>query len=142
MKVIVDTSVWSLALRRRASADTSRTFPEAEELRRLVSQGRVAILGSIRQELLSGVRDRAVFRRLRDHLSAFADEPLGSEDYERAAEHFNTCRAAGVQGSNTDFLLCAVAERRAYPVLTTDADFTRYAALLPFTLHSVDGSRR
>jgi predicted nucleic acid-binding protein len=99
------------------------------------------MLWAIRQELLSGVRDATVFRRLRDHLRAFADEPLGHEDYERAAEHFNTCRAAGVQGSNTDFLLCAVAERRAFPILTTDADFTRYAALVPVKLHPVEDAQ-
>ena len=74
--------------------------------------------------------------RARDHQRAFVDEPLDHEDYERAAEHFNTCRAAGVQGSNTDFLLWAVAERRAFPILTTDADFTRDAALLPVKLHA------
>lgn len=133
MKVLVDTSVWSLALRRRAPAAKS-----VGELGRLVRQGRVAMLGPIRQELLSGIRDAAVFRRLRDHLEAFADEPLLQEDYERAAEHYNTCRAAGVQGSNTDFLVCAVAERRAFPILTTDADFGRYAALLPVRLHRVE----
>ena len=137
MKVIVDTSVWSLALRRRAPTDET-----VAELRRLVGQGRVAMLGPIRQELLSGVRDAAVFRRLRNHLRAFADEPLDHEDYERAANHFNTCRAVGVQGSNTDFLICAIAERRAYPVLTTDADFRRYAALLPVRLHPVEGAHQ
>lgn len=136
MKVIVDTSVWSLALRRRAPVHET-----VDELRRLVAHGRVAMLGPIRQELLSGLRDDAVFRRLRDHLRAFADEPLDHEDHERAAEHFNTCRAAGVQGSNTDFLLCAVSERRAFPILTTDVDFTRYAALLPVRLHSIAKGR-
>lgn len=135
MKVIVDTSVWSLALRKRTPAHAT-----AGELRRLVTQGRVAMLGPVRQELLSGLRDTSVFRCLRDHLRAFPDEPLDREDYERAAEHFNTCRAAGVQGSNTDFLLCAVAERRAFRVLTTDADFKRYAALLPVRLHSIEGA--
>jgi predicted nucleic acid-binding protein len=136
MKVIVDTSVWSLALRRRAPAHGT-----VDELRRLVTLGRVAMLWAIRQELLSGVRDATAFRRLRDHLRAFADERLDHEDYERAAEHFNTCRAAGVQGSNTDFLLCAVAERRAFPILTTDPDFTRYAALLPVKRHPVEDAR-
>ena len=133
MKVLVDTSVWSLALRRRAAAHDS-----VDELRRLIGQGRVAMLGAIRQELLSGLRDRAVFLRLRDDLRSFADEPLYAEDYERAAEHFNTCRAAGVQGSNTDFLLCAVSERRAFSILTTDADFARYATLLPVKLHALE----
>jgi predicted nucleic acid-binding protein len=40
-----------------------------------------------------------------------------------------------VQGSNTDFLICAAAERRNLPILTTDADFRRFAAILPITLH-------
>ena len=133
MKVLVDTSVWSLALRRRAPAHLA-----VDELRHLIADGRVAMIGPIRQELLSGLREPAAFTRLRDHLRAFADEPLSGGDYERAAEHFNTCRRAGVQGSNTDFLLCALAERRPFPILTTDADFGRYAALLPVTLHKAE----
>ena len=130
MKVLVDTSVWSLALRRRAPAHES-----VDELKRLVAHGRVAMIGPIRQEVLSGLRDPAAFTRLRDHLRAFPDERLEPADYERAAEHFNTCRAAGIQGSNTDLLICAVAERYAFPVLTTDMDFDRYAAVVPVKLH-------
>lgn len=133
MKVLVDTSVWSLALRRRAPAHAA-----ADELRRLVAAGRAAMIGPIRQELLGGLRDADGFIRLRDHLRAFADEAVERVDYERAAEHFTTCRMAGVQGSNTDFLICAVAERHAMPVLTTDADFTRYASLLPVRLHGIE----
>lgn len=131
MKILVDTSVWSLALRRRRPAG----HPHVAELRALIDEGRVAIVGPIRQELLSGIPDRTVFERLRDDLSAFLDEPLEREDFERAAEHFNTCRARGLQGSNTDFLLCAVSERHSYPLLTTDADFGRFARVLPFALH-------
>jgi hypothetical protein len=131
MKVLVDTSVWSLALRRRAGA----VLPEVEELRSLIDEGRVAMIGPIRQELLSGVRTSESFERLRDHLQPYSDEPLETADFERAAEHFNTCRARGVQGSNTDFLICAVAERRDLPILTTDTDFSRFAAVIPITLH-------
>ena len=131
MKVLVDTSVWSLALRHRGKADR----PEVHELATLIGEGRVAMIGPIRQELLSGIRTRESFERLRDHLRAFADQPLSADDHDRAAEHFNTCRARGVQGSNTDFLICAVAERRGLAILTTDADFTRYARLLPIALH-------
>jgi predicted nucleic acid-binding protein len=94
----------------------------------------VAMIGAIRQELLSGIRTQASFERLRDHLRPFPDESLGAPDFERAAEHINTCRSHGVQGSNTDFLLCAVAERRKLPILTTDADFARVAAILPVML--------
>ncbi|MDE3156216.1 MAG: PIN domain-containing protein [Acidobacteriota bacterium] len=132
MKVLVDTSVWSLALRRRQRSGDDASVVE---LLSLVDEGRVAMIGPIRQEILSGIRDRSVFERLRNQLSAFPDEPLETEDFERAAEHFNTCRARGVQGSNTDFLLCAVSERRDCPLLTTDEDFRRFARLLPITLH-------
>jgi predicted nucleic acid-binding protein len=131
MKVLVDTAAWSLALRRRVAASD----PVVEELRSLIDEGRVAMIGPIRQELLSGIRTPESFERLRDALRPFDDEPLERADFERAAEHFNACRARGIQGSNTDFLLCAVAERRNLPILTTDSDFTRFAAVLPIALH-------
>ena len=131
MKVLVDTSVWSLALRRRAALDR----PEVQELRALIDEGRVAMIGPVRQELLSGIRTDESFARLRHHLRAFADERLTVDDYERAAEHFNSCRARGVQGSNTDFLICAAAERRGFPILTTDDDFVRFAEVLPIAIH-------
>jgi predicted nucleic acid-binding protein len=131
MKVLVDTSVWSLALRHRSRLQ----HPAVQELRSLVDEGRVAMIGAIRQELLSGIRTPRSFQRLRDHLRPFPDERLEEADYEHAAGHFNTCRARGVQGSNTDFLICAVAERRNMPILTTDVDFTRFAEILPIVLH-------
>ena len=131
MRVLVDTSVWSLALRRR----TKVPDPVVEELRSLIDEGRVAIIGPIRQELLNGIPAAGAFQQLRQHLRGFDDELVETADYERAAEHFNTCRGKGVQGSNTDFLICAVAERRSLPILTTDADFDRFAAVLPITLH-------
>lgn len=133
MKVLVDTSVWSLALRRARPSSNAAV----NEFRSLIEEGRVAIIGVIRQELLSGVRTHEAFERLRDHLRPFEDEPLQTADFERAAEHFNACRRRGVQGSNTDFLMCAVAERRNLPVLTTDADFVGFASILPITLYGI-----
>lgn len=130
MKVLIDTSVWSLALRRRAPVHAA-----VDELRRLVVQGRAGIVGPVRQELLSGIRDRAAFERLRDHLRAFPGEPITSVDYERAADCLNICRAKGIQGSNTDFLLCAVAERLRLPIFTTDDDFLAFSRVLPVRLH-------
>jgi predicted nucleic acid-binding protein len=133
MSVLVDTSVWSLALRR----DVPQDKPEVRELRALLLEGRVVMMGPIRQELLSGIRGKAQFKKFRDRLHAFSDLPLSSLDYEDAAVCFNQCRAAGVQGGNTDFLICAVSLRRKTPVFTTDQDFNHYAKILPLKLHEV-----
>ncbi len=105
----------------------------------MVREGRVVMMGAIRQELLSGVRDAKQFATLRDRLRAFPDLILETEDFEQAAEFYNRCRARGIQGSTIDFLICAVAVRRELSILTTDADFTRYARALPLQLHEARG---
>ena len=132
MRVLVDTSVWSLALRRNAPVDG----PELAELIELIREVRVQMIGPVRQELLCGIRSQTQFRKLRDHLRAFPDLELTTRDYEAAAEFFNLCRGKGIQGSNTDFLICAVAARHKIPIFTTDGDFTLYQPHLPIVLHS------
>lgn len=135
MSVIVDTSVWSLALRRNTPPASS---PAVTLLQDLITDDRVILLGAIRQEILSGVRSSEQFMRLRDYLRAFADLELATEDYELAADFFNTCRSNGIQGSNTDFLICAVAHRRSYSILTTDKDFQSFQAHIPVLLSLVE----
>ena len=135
MSVLVDTPIWSFALRRRPgqlSLSESRLVAEWEKL---IRDRQVALVGPIRQEVLSGIRDKKVFERLRSQLRAFPNEPLGAEDYEQAAACGNRCRGKGVAGSAVDFLLCAVALRRDLAIFTTDGDFTLYARHLPIRLH-------
>lgn len=129
----MDTSVWSLALRRGPHAQN----PQAEELRRLIAAHIAEVIGPIRQELLSGVRDPAQFDSLESHLAAFADLPLLTEDYVAAAKFYNLCRTKGILGSNTDFLICAVAVRHDLAVFTTDRDFPLFAKCLPIVLHEI-----
>lgn len=93
------------------------------------------MIGPIRQELLSGIRERLLFDRLREHLRAFLDTEIFSDDFEEAASFYNRCRGKGIQGSNTDFLICAVAVRHDFLIYTTDADFTQFAKVLPIVLH-------
>jgi predicted nucleic acid-binding protein len=131
MKVLVDTSVWSLALRRGGATDSG----PARELRNLIADGRVQMIGPIRQEILSGVREEGQFKELEVRLSAFPDLPLTAEDHVTAARFFNLCRAKGVQGSNTDFLICAVGVRHRLAIFTTDKDFALYAKHVPIVLH-------
>ena len=79
----------------------------------------------------AGVPDPAQFRKLQKALAAFADIPLRTEHFVKAAEFSNRCRRQGLQGSTTDFLICAVAAAEHLQILTTDADFLRYAQHLP-----------
>lgn len=131
MNVLVDTGVWSLALRRRQVSQD----PAALELRELIHEGRAHLIGLIRQEVLSGIREKAQFDRLRAHLREFPDLPVQTADHERAAEFFNTCRSRGVQGSNTDFVICAIADRYGMAILATDGDFPLFVPHLPIQLH-------
>ena len=136
MTVIVDTPIWSLVFRRRAG----ELKPEQEkmkwELQELIREGRARLLGPIRQEILSGIREEAQFRRLREDLRAFVDEGMTTEDYEEAANVGNRCRRAGVAGSPTDFLICACAHRQNWAIFTTDGDFVQYAKHVPLRLHT------
>ncbi len=133
MKVLIDTPIWSLALRRKRSSGADAAV--TSELASLVQDGRVAMIGPIRQELLSGIRESTQFNRLREHLRAFPDTEITSDDYEDAASFFNRCRAQGIQGSNTDFLICAIAVRNQFSIFTTDGDFTHFSRVLPIVLH-------
>ena len=130
MSIIVDTSVWSLALRRNNAVQS----PLVDAFREEVTHGNVVMLGPIRQELLSGIREEKIWEALREKLRAFPDYPIESEDYEAAGAYFNNCRRHGVQGTHTDLLICAVAVRCEFRNLTTDKNFQSYARWLPLTL--------
>lgn len=127
MRVLVDTSVWSLALRRRNPAANLK--PEEMRLVSVLTEGirdgRVAIAGPIRQEVLSGVRHLAQFDRLHASLAAFPDAAIESEDYVQAARFDNLCRASGAQCGTVDMLLIAVAFRRGWTILTNDDGLMR-----------------
>ncbi|MFZ2324778.1 MAG: PIN domain-containing protein [Ignavibacteriaceae bacterium] len=130
MKVIVDTSIWSLALRRKKK----QSFSEVRFLESLIDNQKICVLGPIRQEILSGIKDSKQFLQLKDVLSSFDDYPIITRDYEIAAEYFNLCRSKDVQGSNTDFLICAVSYRNRFPIFTSDKDFETFSKHIPITL--------
>ena len=129
--VLVDTSIWSLALRRKTGGQADII----QELEQLIRETRVRIIGPIRQEILSGIKDQKQFDLLKNRLRAFPDIHLQEEIFERAAEIFNACRKAGIQGSNTDFLICSAAEQHDVAIFTTDQDFRRYQKYRKFVLH-------
>ena len=128
MKVVVDTSVWSLALRRRQQNNS------IADIRDFIGDGRVVLLGAVRQEILSGIKHQAQYEKLKNNLRAFPDLVIDTEDYELAADYFNICRRHGIQGANTDFLICAAAHRRNYEIFTTDKDFVGFSKYLPVVM--------
>lgn len=133
MKVLVDTCIWSLALRRQEKRNTLLI----QELTDLIKELQVQMIGPIRQELLSGIRSITQFEKLKLNLQAFPDLTLESTDYEKASEFFNTCQKKGIQGSNTDFLICALSFRHKMPIFTTDKDFLLFKKHLPIFLYIV-----
>jgi len=126
MKILVDTSIWSLALRKNSKIDSK----EVMELLELIKEFRVIMMGSIRQELLSGISDKKNYSKLKEKLRAFEDIPMKTEHYEYAAQLFNICRSHGIQGSHTDYLICAVSVLNNYSIFTTDKDFEQYKKYL------------
>ncbi len=130
MRVVVDTSVWALAFRRRAPVESTH----AGLLKDLIQVGRVVLLGLVRQELLSGIRHLQQYDRLRRQLRAFPEAPLDIADHEVAAEYFYTCMATGVHGSAADYLICAYATRRNFHILTADPDCRHYSKHIPLSL--------
>ena len=130
MSVIVDTCIWSLALRRNQTTSNKHR----DQLSQLIKENRVKIMGSIRQEILSGIRETPQFLRLKQHLAAFPDLLLQTADYEKAAEFSNIARQQGIQGSAIDYLICAVSHSYHLEIYTTDMDFSHYAKCLPIKL--------
>jgi predicted nucleic acid-binding protein len=133
MNVLIDTSVWSVALRHSVSVEGAEEIKE--ELYTLIEDSRVAIIGPVRQEVLSGIKSNHQFNQLRKRLETFRDITLQTDDYILAAKFFNHCRAKGIQGSHVDFLICAVSSARKLPLFTADKDFEQYSNFLDFSLH-------
>lgn len=135
MNVLVDTSVWSLALRRNKQDLSQNEKRLVAELTELIREGRARIFGLIRQELLSGIKTSEQYGKLKIYLRAFPDEMMDTSDYEEAAKAGNRCRSKGVVVSIVDVLACAVVMKREWAIFTTDPDFSHYARVLPLSLH-------
>ncbi len=131
MKVLADTCAWSLLLRRGSPAALSGEDQlMLAALKDAIQDGRVALIGPIRQEVLSGIKEAAQFERLKRALGAFPDEPITTGDYQDAARLFNLCRSRGVECGAIDILLCAVACRDRWSLLTNDGGIKRCMEVL------------
>lgn len=131
MKVIVDTCVWSLALRRRSAATLElREQQMVAQLKEAIQDDSALIIGPIRQEILSGIRDKAHFAKTERLLDPFRDEEIKAVDYLEAARLFNLCQDHGVQCGAVDILMCAVSVRNCFGILTCDTGLERCIGVL------------
>jgi predicted nucleic acid-binding protein len=130
MKVIVDTDVWSEALR-KPKVEQSRQVILLQEF---IQDGRVQLIGPIRQEILSGLRESERYVRFREILRSFSDRPLETELFEQAAAYSNLFSRNGIQSSSTDALICACAVAWQTQILTKDGDYEHYAKLIALPL--------
>ena len=122
--ILVDTSVWSLVLRKRVLGQKEKNLKLY--LINLIRNGRVTMIGPIRQEILSGISDLTTYIVLRQRLETFSDFEITTKDYETAAEYFNLCRKHGIKGSHIAYLICSVAVNNNFSILSLDKDFWNY----------------
>ena len=136
MSLFVDTSVWSLALRR----DTPPASGEVRELVRAIEADEALITtGLVLQELLQGFagpRDRA---RIIDRFAALPLIVPQRDDHIEAAELRNRCRRAGVQVGTIDALLAQLCLRHELTMLTADGDFQQIAGHCALKLRKSEG---
>jgi hypothetical protein len=131
LNLLVDTSVWSLALRR----DPPQERAEVAFLARALETGeQVFTTGLVLQELLQGFHGARARKRILERFSALPFLVPDRRDHVDAADLRTACRRRGVQIGTIDALLAQLCMRHALTMLTTDADFARVARVRPLEL--------
>ena len=131
MTLLVDTSVWSLALRR----DGAVTTPEVAALREAIEGSDVVVTtGLVLQELLQGFNGPKDRQAIMDRFGALPLIQPDREDHVAAAEVRNACRRSGVQMGTIDALLIQLCGRHDLTLLSADKNFSNAAAFVPFKL--------
>jgi len=129
VSLFVDTSVWSLALRRDAPADEAHVVA----LNRALQSGELVLTtGLVLQELLQGFAAPKAREQILDRFSALPLLAPDRTDHAEAASLRNTCRRQGVQIGTIDALLAQLCIRHSLTMLSSDHDFrgiARHCAL-------------
>lgn len=124
MTLFVDTSVWSLALRRDAPADS----PEVGVLTAALQVGEdLVTTGLVLQELLQGFAGPRARKQIIERFAALPMLVPDRRDHIEAAELRNACRRKGLQLGTIDALFAQLCLRHDLRLLTTDRDFHQAA---------------
>ncbi|HUO08033.1 MAG TPA: PIN domain-containing protein [Phycisphaerae bacterium] len=132
--ILIDTSVWSLGLRRRRRDLNPVEVRAYYAWETLLNRGEASIIGPVRQEVLSGISSRPKFDALASRLALIDDLHLPRDAFIRAAEFYNICKSHGITPETVDMTICAAADLHGTPIFTTDPDFPQYAQHLPISL--------
>lgn len=126
MNLVVDTSVWSLVLRRPR---VNGNDPHVRAFRSHLESGDgLFVVGNILQELLDGLRSTKQFDRLLTLMDSYPLLDLDRQTYVAAARLQSVCRSKGVNAGPIDFLIAAACCQHGFPLLTADKDFVRIAS--------------
>jgi predicted nucleic acid-binding protein len=134
VNILVDTSVWSLALRRDYPPDCKAVYP----LKAALKNGEhVFTTGLIIQELLQGFKGPKARQRI---IENFAPLPLivpERKDHINAADLMVKLRHKGIQAGTIDVLLAQLCLRHGLSLLSTDRDFIHIAKHVPLALIAI-----
>lgn len=134
MNLMVDTSVWSLALRRNRPADA----PEVHMLKTCLGRGDLIVMtGLILQELLQGFRGPAARKKIIRDFSLLPLITPDIDDHIEAAELRNRCRRKGIQAGTIDALIARLCISHDLPLLTADRDFKSMSRCCPLVVLDV-----
>lgn len=136
MTVLVDTSVWSLALRR----DDPASSPTVAHLTKALESDLVVTTGLIVHELLQGFLPKRSQSEIRRHLGALPAIQPTRDDHIAAADLRNRCRRAGVQLGTIDALIAQLCITHDLQLLSTDQDFVHAARHTRLRLWRDDGA--
>lgn len=127
--VLVDTNIWSTFFRRNKAEDDRLRA----NLEMLMRENRILLIGPIRQEILTGIKDPGKYLLLKEYLRAYEDQQITTETYELAAKIANECAKNGIAISSIDATISAFVVLGGHEIYTYDQDFLRYKKVVAFT---------
>jgi len=131
LKFIIDTSVWSLALRKKGPSNHT----SVKKLFQLLDEGeQIFITGTILQEILQAFKSEATVKKVANHLESVPLIVLDRDDYAKAASVHRRCASKGISVSTTDCQISQAAITNNCLLLSTDRDFEYIARHTPLKL--------
>jgi predicted nucleic acid-binding protein len=130
--IVLDTSVLSLALRRR---NPNPRHPAVQSFRELLSEDiQLVVPGIVFQELLGGVRSDRQFEELLQRLLTFTVVAASIDHHLSAAHSVNVCRSCGIAVTSADALIAAQTIAYGGQLFTLDQNFERIAETIGLAL--------